>query len=129
MTGRSASLVATTTTCDRAVASAGCGNVMTWPGTLLTTTVTVPVWVPPLPSATVYVKVSVPVKPAAGVYRTPVGENVALPCAGWVTAVMVSGSPSTSVSLARTGTAAPVLLAATVVESGAATGGVFTQMV
>src|SRR5262249_57955972 len=67
-----------------------------------TVTVTVAVATPPCPSEIVYWNVSVPVKPFAGVYWHCVAVQVAVPCAGVVDPVIVSVSPSESLSFART---------------------------
>src|SRR5207253_2691142 len=60
-----------------------------------TVTVTVPMAlpVPPLPSEPVYANVVGPLKLGAGAKRTTPLVSVAVPLAGWVTAITVSVSP------------------------------------
>ena len=93
-------------------------------GAAATKTLTEAEAVPPWPSSIVYVKRSVPEKPGAGVYVivAPVAET--LPFAGAVTPLIVSGSPSGSLSFASTLIATGVANAV-VAASSTATGGRF----
>src|ERR1051325_11505376 len=70
--------------------------------TAVTVTVISAVAVPPLPSLIVYPILAVPTKFVAGVNTTLVPEMLAVPLVG-LTLVMVSVSPSTSLSLTSTG--------------------------
>ncbi len=83
------------------VSSAATGGVLT--SSSATVMLTVAVSVPPLPSLIVYVNVSSPLKPSLGVYvKVPSALNTKLPLAGSVLPVMVSASPSGSLSLGNT---------------------------
>src|SRR6185437_13278149 len=77
-------------------------------GCAATPTETFALAVPPWPSLIVYPNVSVPLNPSAGVYTIIVPAIAVTPCAGAVTAVTISGSPSGSLSLASTGIVADV---------------------
>ena len=93
-----------------------------------TVTATEAVLVPPFPSETVYSKLAGPFRFAVGVKVTTPAVTVALPPTGAATAVTISVSPSTSVSLAaRFGRSAGVSSVA-VRTSATATGASLTAV-